>query len=75
MAEPVVDSFRRRDKTTGGLIYINYTGVVEITPEVGAVLGGKPEAKSTEFGGSCKLFPSCKEHKLLRSPTFQTRVF
>lgn len=44
-----------RDKTTGALVYINYQGVVNITPELGAILGGNPDAKSTEFGDSCKV--------------------
>jgi Protein of unknown function (DUF3237) len=35
------------------LIYLNYTGVVEITPALGAILGGSPEAKTTAFGNSC----------------------
>ncbi|KAK0509456.1 hypothetical protein JMJ35_007850 [Cladonia borealis] len=40
-----------KDKS-GGLVYLNYTGVVDITPELGAILQGKPDAKSTEFGNS-----------------------
>ena len=43
-----------RDKSTGGLVYVHYTGVVAITPELGTVLSGHPEAKSTDFGDSCK---------------------
>ena len=42
-----------KDKT-GGTIYLHYTGVVNITPELGAVLSGDPEAKSTEFGDVCR---------------------
>lgn len=38
------------------LIYLNYTGIVEITAALGAILGGSPDAKSTPFGNSC-LFP------------------
>lgn len=45
----------RRDKS-GALIYLNYNGVVDITPELGAILGGSPDAKSTGFGNSC-MFP------------------
>ena len=44
-----------RDKS-GGLVYLFYSGVVEITPELGLVLGGSPDAKTTEFGNSCKSF-------------------
>ena len=43
-----------KDKISGGHIYLNYKGVVDITPELAAILGGKPGAKSTEFGGSCE---------------------
>ncbi|KAL9026394.1 MAG: hypothetical protein Q9196_004933 [Gyalolechia fulgens] len=38
------------DKKLGGLVYVHYTGVIGITPELGLVLSGSPEAKSTEFG-------------------------
>ncbi|KAL8678489.1 MAG: hypothetical protein Q9186_005159 [Xanthomendoza sp. 1 TL-2023] len=41
-----------KNKGSGSLIYIHYTGVIDITPAVGAVLSGSPEAKTTEFGGS-----------------------
>ncbi|KAL8809746.1 MAG: hypothetical protein Q9200_003139 [Gallowayella weberi] len=41
-----------KDKGSGSLIYIHYTGVVNITPAEGAVLSGSPEAKTTEFGGA-----------------------
>ena len=43
-----------KDKISGGFAYVNYQGVVDLTPELGAILGGEPGAKSTEFGGSCK---------------------
>ncbi|KAL9620791.1 MAG: hypothetical protein Q9160_004691 [Pyrenula sp. 1 TL-2023] len=36
----------------GALVYLHYTGIVDVTPEVGAVLSGAPDAKTTEFGGS-----------------------
>ncbi|KAL8942236.1 MAG: hypothetical protein Q9211_001480 [Gyalolechia sp. 1 TL-2023] len=39
-----------RDKKLGSLVYVHYTGVIGITPELGLVLSGSPEAKSTEFG-------------------------
>ena len=42
-----------RDKG-GAMVYLNYTGVVDITPQLGAILGGSPDAKSTDFGESCK---------------------
>lgn len=29
-----------------------------ITPELGLILSGSPDAKSTEFGDSCKLLPA-----------------
>ena len=38
-------------------MYINYTGIVDITPEVQLVLGRKEGAKTTEFGNACKLDP------------------
>ncbi|KAL2042816.1 hypothetical protein N7G274_004576 [Stereocaulon virgatum] len=41
-----------KDKGTGSLVYLNYTGVVDITPELGAILGGSPDAKTTDFGNS-----------------------
>ncbi|KAI4098531.1 MAG: hypothetical protein L6R37_006464 [Teloschistes peruensis] len=41
-----------KDKGTGGIVYLNYTGIVNITPELGMILGGDPNAKSTEFGDS-----------------------
>ncbi|KAL9125856.1 MAG: hypothetical protein Q9217_005001 [Psora testacea] len=37
---------------SGSLIYLNYNGVVAITPELAAILDGNPNAKSTEFGYS-----------------------
>ena len=45
--------FQRRDKSLSSLIYINYTGVVNMTPELGMILSGHPEAKTTDFGDSC----------------------
>ena len=42
-----------RDKS-GALVYLSYNGVVDITPELGLVLGGSPDAKTTAFGNSCK---------------------
>lgn len=42
-----------RDKS-GALVYLSYNGVVDITPELGLVLGGSPDAKTTPFGNSCK---------------------
>ena len=36
------------------MIYLNYTGIVDITPELGAILGASPDAKTTDFGNSCK---------------------
>ena len=42
-----------RDKS-GALVYLSYGGVVDITPELGLILGGSPDAKTTAFGNSCK---------------------
>ncbi|KAL8965861.1 MAG: hypothetical protein Q9183_003654 [Haloplaca sp. 2 TL-2023] len=39
-----------KDKGTGALIYVNYTGVIAITPALGKILGGADDAKTTEFG-------------------------
>lgn len=36
-------------------MYVSYQGVVDLTPELQLVLGGSPDAKTTDFGGSCKL--------------------
>ena len=51
-----------RDKS-GALVYLSYGGVVDITPELGLILGGSPDAKTTAFGNSCKSLtlasPSC----------------
>lgn len=44
---------RPRDKS-GALVYVSYNGVVGITPELGLVLGGSLDAKSTAFGDSCE---------------------
>lgn len=44
-----------RDKTRGTFVYVSYQGVVDLTPELQLVLGGSPDAKTTDFGGSCKL--------------------
>jgi Protein of unknown function (DUF3237) len=35
-------------------VHIHYTGVVDITPGLSAILGGNPAAKTTEYGNSCK---------------------
>ena len=46
-----------QDKESGAMVYLNYSGVVDITPELGAILQGQEDAKSTDFGGSCELHP------------------
>lgn len=46
-----------KDKS-GAMIHMSYTGVITMTPELGAILTGKEDAKSTEFGDSCMLFSS-----------------
>ena len=45
---------QERDKS-GALVYLNYTGVVDITPELGKILGEGADAKSTGFGNSCMI--------------------
>jgi hypothetical protein len=35
------------------LIYLKYNGVIDITPGLGAILSGRPDAKSTDFGNAC----------------------
>jgi hypothetical protein len=42
-----------KDKS-GALISYKYSGIINITPGVAAVLGGNPDAKTTEFGDACK---------------------
>ena len=39
---------------SGALVYLSYSGVVDITPELGLILGGSPDAKTTAFGNSCR---------------------
>ena len=57
-----------RDKS-GGLVYISYSGVVDMTPELGLVLSKSPDAKTTEFGGSCKCLLSSPP-KMSNPPSF-----
>jgi hypothetical protein len=42
-----------KDKS-GALISYKYSGIINITPGVAAILGGNPDAKTTEFGDACK---------------------
>jgi Protein of unknown function (DUF3237) len=35
------------------LIYLKYYGVIDITPELSAILGGSQQSKTTDFGNSC----------------------
>lgn len=56
-----------KDKISGGLLYLNYQGVIDLTPEVKAILAGKPEAKSTDFGGSCE-WTICSRNLLFVKP-------
>jgi hypothetical protein len=37
------------------LIYLKYNGIIDITPDLSAILSGRPDAKSTDFGDACKL--------------------
>lgn len=53
-----------RDKSSGGLVYLNYTGIINITPALGAILGGSPDAKSTPFGDSCECRSFCWDDDL-----------
>jgi len=32
------------------LIYLKYNGIIDITPDLSAILSGRPDAKSTDFG-------------------------
>lgn len=41
-----------RNKDPGSSIFLHYTGVVDITPELELVLSGSPEAKTTAWGNS-----------------------
>lgn len=36
------------------MIVFKYTGVVSLTGPAGKVLGGQPDAKTTDFGDGCK---------------------
>ena len=47
-----------KDSESGAMVYLNYSGVVDITPEVGAILQGHQDAKSTDFGNSCEWYPA-----------------
>lgn len=40
-------------------MYIHYTGVVNVTPELGQILSGQAESLTTPYGDSCKLLASC----------------
>lgn len=42
-----------KDKS-GAMISYKYSGIINVTPGVGAVLSGHPEAKTTEFGDACE---------------------
>ncbi|KAG9235657.1 hypothetical protein BJ875DRAFT_440168 [Amylocarpus encephaloides] len=38
-----------KDKS-GAIISYKYSGIITLSPEIGAVLGGSPDAKTTDFG-------------------------
>jgi hypothetical protein len=40
--------------TPNQLIYLKYTGIIDITADLGAILSGRPDSKSTDFGSACK---------------------
>ncbi|PBP22097.1 hypothetical protein BUE80_DR007090 [Diplocarpon rosae] len=42
-----------RDQS-GAFISYKYSGIVKVTPEIGAVLAGDPSAKTTSFGDVCE---------------------
>lgn len=42
-----------RDKS-GGLFYIHYRGVLDVTEGLIKILSGDSEAKTTDFGNSCR---------------------
>ena len=48
--------------TTDSLIYVNYGGVIAMTPGLAKILGGSGDAESTPFGDACTFllipFPS-----------------
>lgn len=56
-----------KDKN-GGIISYKYSGIIQVTPGVAAVLGGKEGAKSTDFGDACKF-------KFIFSIKFCLRMF
>ncbi|KAI9819988.1 MAG: hypothetical protein M1827_006558 [Pycnora praestabilis] len=39
-----------KNKSDDALVHLHYTGVIDITPGVAALLSGSPEAKTTDFG-------------------------
>ena len=43
-----------KDKS-GAIISYKYSGIITLTPAIGAVLGGAADAKSTDFGNIGKL--------------------
>ncbi|MCJ1308059.1 hypothetical protein MMC25_001710 [Agyrium rufum] len=56
-----------------GMVYINYKGIVDITPALGLVLGGDPAAKTTEWGGSfveAKFETGAEKFKILEQGIF-----
>jgi hypothetical protein len=53
------------------LIYLKYNGIIDITPDLSAILSGRPDAKSTDFGDACKL---CRFFRGLDSLTLSTVI-
>ncbi len=39
---------------SGTILSFKYSGIIDITPGVGAVLSGDPSAKTTPFGNACE---------------------
>ena len=57
------------------LIYLKYNGVIDITPDLGAILSGRPDAKSTDFGDACMLCRFLRGLNLLTLSTVIHLVF
>lgn len=47
-----------KDKS-GAALGFRYSGILSMTPGVLAVLGGSPDAKTTDFGDACKWWLGC----------------
>jgi len=52
-----------RNGPTGELLYLRYTGKVDMGGAVGEVLRGEPDAATTGFGEICELVPLAPDAK------------